>query len=282
MFTADFIGILLALSAATVWGSADFSGGLATRRHNQYLVLLLSALSGLVLLVIAALVWREAFPDWQGVFWSVLAGLAGLLGISSLYKGLSIGKSAMVAPTAAVIGASLPVAFSFLTEGLPAISRLIGFGLAFIGIWIVSQSSDASDGNSRKGFLLAVLAGLGFAGFYIFISSVDGGIVFTPLIVSRLIVVLGAVLLIKINTPGVRQLRLNRISLLAGVLDATGNILFLLARQFTRLDMAVVLSSLYPAGTVMLAAWMLKEKISLKQWVGVITCLAAIILITLT
>jgi hypothetical protein len=74
MFTADFIGILLALTAATVWGSADFSGGLATRRHNQYLVLLLSALSGLVLLVIAALVWREAFligrtcfgPYWQG------------------------------------------------------------------------------------------------------------------------------------------------------------------------------------------------------------------------
>lgn len=87
--------------------------------------------------------------------------------------------------------------------------------------------------------------------------------------------------MLKINKVELPSLRFNRISLLAGVLDVGGNILFMLAKQITRLDTAVVLSSLYPASTVILTGIILKEKISLKQWVGVVFCLAAIVLITL-
>jgi len=281
MFPTDIFGITLAVTAALVWGSADFTGGMATRRHNQYLVLVLSAFSGLVMLAAAALVWREPFPGWMGILWSVLAGFGGIVGISSLYKGLSIGESAVVAPTSAVIGASLPVAFGILTQGLPQTARLIGFGLAFIGIWIVSQSSENRGAESRKGFLLGCLAGLGFAGFFIFISNVGGESVFTPLIIARIIVVIGGLFLIRFNSPGVLRKGFNWISILAGVMDAAGNVFFLLAKQFTRLDMAVVISSLYPAATVILAGIILKEKISVKQWLGVLVCLAAIILVTI-
>ena len=281
MFTNDTIGIMLAISSALVWGGGDFTGGMSTRRHNQYVVLLLSALSGLVVLAAAALFWRESLPDWKGIFWSVLAGFGGILGISSLYKGLSVGRSAVVAPTSAVIGAALPVAFGLLTQGLPQLSRLIGFGLAFIGIWIVSQSSDGKGGESRKGLVLGCLAGLGFSGFFIFISRVGGNFVFTPLIIARIVVAIGAAILLRVNNPGILRSSFNWISLLAGIMDAGGNVFFLLAKQFTRLDMAVVISSLYPAGTVLLAGLILKEKISLKQWAGVLVCLAAIVLITI-
>ena len=279
-FPSNLLGTLLAFTSAVVWGSGDFTGGYATRRANQFQVLVLSAASGLLLLAAAALIWRESFPSWRGILWAALAGLTGTVGIAALYKALSVGESAMVAPTSAVIGAGLPVIFGFLTEGLPTASRIAGFALAFIGIWIVSQTSTAKAAGSRKSFLLACLAGLGFAGFMIFISRVEGNRVFTPLIISRSMVFLGSFLMLKLKRVGFPGLKGNGYSLLAGLLDAGGNIFFLLAKQFTRLDTAVVLSSLYPAATVILTGMLLKEKISLKQWAGVVICLVAIILIT--
>ena len=270
----------MAFTSALVWGSADFTGGMATRKRDQYQVVILSALSGLALLVIAALIFGETFPSLKGVFWATLAGITGAVGIATLYKALSIGESAVVAPTSAVIGAGLPVAFGFLIEGLPDPLRLVGFGLAFAGIWIVSQTTSEKTGDHRRGFFLAVIAGLGFAGFMIFMSRVESAKVFTPLIVSRSMVVVTALLMLKINKTGFPAVHGNWICLLAGVLDAGGNIFFMLAKHFTRLDTAVVLSSLYPAATVILTGLVLKERISLKQWIGVIVCLAAIILIT--
>jgi len=277
----NLLGILMAFISALVWGSADFTGGMATRRRDQYQVLVLSALSGLGILIIAALIFRESFPSWNGVLWAALAGLTGLVGIAALYKGLSIGESAVVAPTSAVIGAGLPVAFGFLTQGLPDPIRLVGFVLAFAGIWIVSQTSTEKTGEHRKGFFLAIIGGLGFAGFMICMSRVDSAKVFTPLIVARLIVVLGSCFMLGLNKTSFPAVRGNWISVLAGVLDAGGNIFFMLAKHLTRLDTAVVLSSLYPAATVILTGLILKERISLKQWGGVIVCLAAIILITI-
>jgi len=277
----NLLGILMAFISALVWGSADFTGGMATRRRDQYQVLVLSALSGLGILIIAALIFRESFPSWNGVIWAALAGLTGLVGIAALYKGLSIGESAVVAPTSAVIGAGLPVAFGFLTQGLPDPIRLVGFVLAFAGIWIVSQTSTEKTSEHRKGFLLAVIGGLGFAGFMICMSRVDSAKVFTPLIVARSMVVLGSWVMLLLNKTSFPAVRGNWISVLAGVLDAGGNIFFMLAKHFTRLDTAVVLSSLYPAATVILTGLILKERISLKQWGGVIVCLAAIVLITI-
>ncbi|MRR29685.1 hypothetical protein EG834_05025 [bacterium] len=195
----NLLGITMAFVSALVWGSADFTGGMATRRRDQYQVLALSALSGLGVLVIAALIFRESFPTWNGVIWAATAGLTGAVGLVCLYKGLAIGESAVVAPTSAVIGAGLPVAFGFITQGLPDPLRLIGFALAFAGIWVVSQTSTEKTVEHRKGFILAVIGGLGFAGFMICMSQVDSAKVFTPLIVSRSMVMIAAIVMLGFN-----------------------------------------------------------------------------------
>ncbi len=278
---ANLLGILFALTSACVWGGGDFSGGLATRRSNQFQVLVLSALSGIVMLVLFALLRQETLPSLRGAGFAMLAGVFGALGIAALYRALSMGITASVAPIAAVIGAAMPVAFSALTESLPPVTRLAGFGLAFLGIWMLSQTSGGEKAVSRPALLLACLAGVGFGGFFILVALVEHGKIFTPLIITRCVSLLTGLLLLKVNRLPLPALNSNPTALLAGLLDAGGNVFYVLAKQFTRLDVAAVLSSLYPALTVILASIVLKEKVSGGQWLGLLVCLAATILITI-
>ena len=277
---AQILGIFFALTAAFVWGGSDFTGGYASRRSSQFQVLVLSALSGLVILILAAILWRESFPSAPGILWSVLAGACGAVGLAALYRALSTGEAASVAPTAAVVGAALPVLYSGLTEGIPASTKLIGFGLALAGIWVVSAASNATGEGRRRGYLLAFLAGVGFAGFFICLSQVEAGKVFTPLIIARCLTFLIGLVAMRLQRLPLPAITSNPPALLAGLLDAGGNLFFLLSMQFTRLDISVVLASLYPATTVVLAGMILRQKVNLVQWIGVAICLAAIVLIT--
>jgi drug/metabolite transporter (DMT)-like permease len=276
----SYIGILFALAAGFVWGSGDFTGGFATRRASPYQVLALSALSGLVVLVIAALALRETLPSLRGGVWAMLGGVTGAVGIATLYYALSIGHAASIAPTAGVISAALPVVYDAFTHGLPPATRLAGFGVAMAGIWLVSASGGTAGGQTRREFLLACLAGAAFGGFFICLGLVDAGKIITPLIITRSFTLLTGLGLIAIKRLPLPALTGNPPALLAGLLDAGGNLFFILAKQNTRLDVVAVLASLYPAATVLLSALILKEKISPRQGAGVVACLAAIVLIT--
>jgi drug/metabolite transporter (DMT)-like permease len=127
--------------------------------------------------------------------------------------------------------------------------------------------------------VLAFLSGIGFGGFFIFIALVEKGQIFVPVLVARTVTMGIALFMLRVNhlpTPGLTS---NPLAILAGVLDTGGNIFYLLATQFTRLDIAALLSSFYPAGTVILASIILKEKVSATQWAGMIVCLLALTLI---
>jgi drug/metabolite transporter (DMT)-like permease len=278
---SNFLGIFFALTSAFVWGAGDFSGGMASRRSHSIQVLALSSLSGLLVLAGCAFLWREALPSLPGILWSVGAGFSGAVGIALLYGALSMGYAAVVAPTSAVISALLPVIFSIWTDGLPAPARLFGFILALAGIWLVSQQADGKlEGVSRKAFSMACLAGVAFGGFFILVAQVEHGEVFTPLVICRFVALLTSLLLLAVNRLPMPGLRSNPVALLAGVLDVGGNTFYLLAKQYTSLDVAAVLASLYPASTVLLARIILKEKIAALQWFGIVLCLVAISLIT--
>ena len=277
---ANLLGILSAIASALVWGSGDFSGGFASRRSHPLQVLTLSALSGILVLLAGALLLGEALPALPSILWALAAGAVGTIGVASLYRALAVENAASVAPAAAVVGAALPVGFGMLTQGLPDTLQLAGFGLALLGIGLVSRSPGAAGGVSRRGLGLALLAGLGFAGFFILIARVQPGLVFMPLVFSRSMTFFTALLLLRFSRVALPSLKSNPPALLAGVLDAGGNIFFLLAKQYTRLDVAVILSSLYPAVTVLLAVLLLRQKISRAQGLGVLVCLLAIGLIT--
>ncbi|HEY3344388.1 MAG TPA: DMT family transporter [Anaerolineaceae bacterium] len=277
---ADILGILFALTSAAVWGSGDFTGGQATRKSSQYAVLVLSAFSGLAVLVIATLVSREHLPSLPSVGWATLSGASGALGIAAFYRALSRGPNVVIAPITAVIGAALTVVFGAIALGLPSPAQMAGFGLAFAGIWLVSSAKADGMSVSREGWLLTVLAGMGFGGFFIFMGQVETGKVFTPLICARSMTLCTGLLLLLFNRQRLPAPLLSPLALLAGVLDAGGNLFYILARQYTRLDIAAVLSSLYPLSTVILASLILKEKVTRGQWLGVLACLGAIALIT--
>jgi len=277
----EIFGTLFALTAAVFWGSGDFSGGFATRKTSPYQVLSLSALSGALVLVLAAFIWHESFPSTRGILFALLAGISGSVGISSLYYALSLGNSAIAAPTSAVLGAAFPVLFTLFTQGAPSTLKIVGFVLAVLGIWLVSFNASSKDLKANKAFWLAALSGLAFGGFFICIAQVEGNRVFTPLILARSAMFLVSLLFLNRSKLAFPSLKLHPFAILAGVLDAGGNVLFLLAKQFARLDSAVVLSSIYPAFTILLARVILKESITRQQWLGIIVCLSAIVLITL-
>ena len=280
LISTQLLGALCALASAGLWGGGDFAGGFATRRNSQFQVLALASFSGLVVLVGGALVRHEALLSPRGMLWAMAAGLAGAVGTAALYRALSLGHAASIAPTAAVVGAGLPVAFSIFTEGWPGPTRLAGFALALAGIWLVSQTSASGRGVPRRGLALAVLAGTGFAGFFILIAQVEPGPLFMPLAVVRSVSLGTALLLLLVYRPPAASTGASWAALLAGFVDVWGNVTYLLAKQFTRMDAATVLGSLYPAATVLLARLVLKEAVSRTQWLGVGLCLAAIALIT--
>ena len=274
------IGILFALSASLSWGAGDFCGGLAARKINQFQVLLLATASSVLLLVLFAVIGAESLPTIQNIIIAVIAGISGALGLAALYRGLSLGNTAMVAPVAGVIGAIIPTLAGIAVEGLPGFVTITGFVLAIAGIWLLSRPKDGGSHLAADGLGLAVLAGIGFGGFLALIAQIKGEQVFTPLVFSKIASLLIAILLIRISRQSLPKPGASPAALLSGLLDAGGNILYLFATQNTRLDIAALLSSLYPAATVLLSSLLLKEKISPEQWFGVGACVVAIMLIT--
>jgi drug/metabolite transporter (DMT)-like permease len=235
----------------------------------------------MVVLIACVFLWGEGSPSKSSIFWGAMAGSAGALGMAALYHALSMGNNASVAPTSAIICAAIPVLVGAFTAGLPKPTQLAGFVLAFFGIWLLSKSPSAGEKTFKEGMLLAFLSGIGFGGYFVFIAQVDKGQVFSPILIARTITLLIALLMLGLRRIPFPGLTSNPTALLAGVLDTGGNVFYMLATQLTRLDVAAVLASLYPAGTVFLATIILKEKVSRAQWIGVSLCLLAVVLITI-
>jgi drug/metabolite transporter (DMT)-like permease len=277
--TPHILGVLCALLSAVVWGTGDFSGGIATRSKNQYQVLFLASIPGIAVLAVFALLFKELIPSAKDALWAFSAGLSGAFGIAALYKGLSLGNAAAVAPTAAVIGAGLPVVFSFFELGLPGLVQILGFIMAIIGIWLVSRPPGGQRHASRQGLFLAITAGIGFGCFFTLIAQVDKGLVFLPLVISKTAAIILAVTTLLFRRETLPSIKGNPIALVTGLFDAGGNIFFMLAKQYTRLDVAAVLASMYPAITVILAWLVLREKVCASQWQGLVLCVIAIALI---
>lgn len=270
----QFISAAYGLAAVAAWGTSDFLGGYATRRANAFLFTAVVNIGGLLMVGTLASASHATFPSARGAAWVLAGGVTGGAALAIFYRALSSGRMGLTAPIAAVLGAAIPTVFSMFTEGLPGNISILGFVLAATGLWLITRSEDD---NAPEGIGLAVLAGIGFAGFYLCTRQAGNASAFWIASLTRAggLIITGLIVLLQRNfrdiTPaGVRW------GVLTGCIDSLGTMLFVRASQTGRLGEAVVISSLYPAVTVLLARIVLKERFTRWRFIGLLAALAAV------
>jgi drug/metabolite transporter (DMT)-like permease len=262
------------MAAVLAWGTSDFLGGYATRRANAFLFAVVFNLGGLALMGTLAAATHAPFPSTHAVAWTLAGGTFGGAGVAIFFRALSAGKMGVTAPVAAVLSAAIPTLFSIFTEGMPGKVPILGFAVAVVGLWLITRTDE---GARPEGIGLAVVAGIGFASFYLCVRQAgDASVLWMAtltrtggLIITALIVLLGGKFR-DITSAGVRW------AVLTGCIDSLGTVLFVRASQTGRLDEAVVISSLYPAVTVLLARIFLKEHLTRWRFVGLLAALASV------
>jgi drug/metabolite transporter (DMT)-like permease len=277
----------LALGAAAVWGASDFCGGLVTRRASSALIVMIAHGLGLLLLLLALAAFHPAVPQQQTVIYGLLAGLAGGVGLLFLYQGLSLGSMGLVAALSGVLTAVVPVVASLFSYGRPTVFQFAGFAVAIAAIWLIAYAPSAEVHPHGLGFGAASGVCFGFLLYFLHLGG-KGGLLWA-LTFSRIgsvacAVAFGIYIAWRGNTPlrspGVRWMNILPLATAAGLLDISGNLLYTASSLAGRLDVAAILSSLYPAGTILLAIWLLKERATRSQKAGMALALLAVAMIS--
>lgn len=278
--STQFVSAGYSLAAVVCWGTSDFTGGYASKRSDAFLVTLLAHASGFVLMTSLAVAMHAPFPSRNSQAWALAAGALGGTGLAIFYRALATGKMGLTAPLAAILAAALPTAFGIATEGVPGIVPILGFLTAGAGIWLIARPDGTA--GSHDGLGLALIAGLGFAGFFLCINQTGSSSAVWSASQSRLgsLVMVGGMVALRRGKHALHW-RDAVMGMFAGCLDSTGTLLFVRADQTGRLDAAVVLTSLYPVVTVVLARLILKEHFSRWKAIGIVAGLAAVPMIAL-
>ena len=271
----QFVPVAFSLAAVLTWGTSDFIGGYASKDSDPFLVTALAHASGFSLMAIWALAEHAPFPARESELWALLAGALGGVALAIFYRALAGGTMGLTAPVAAVLGAAIPAILTMFTQGVPGAIPVSGFLLAGIGIWLISRPEGGF--GRPQGLSMAVLAGVGFAGFFICINRTGNSSALWSAATSRfaslvlvLLIVLARRTPIRLGAQGIM------LGLVAGWLDSTGTMLFIRADQTGRLDSAVVISSLYPAITVLLARLILREHFTRWKAIGMVAAILAV------
>jgi len=261
----------------------------------------LGQLFGFLLALVVVVGSREPFPDPAFIPWAAAGGISGVVGLSAFYLALSRGTMSLVAPLTALIGATVPALVGIAGGETPTTVVAVGMVVALAAVAVISLPEGADRGRPSLASLrtslggaraaelgLIVVAGLGFAGFFLGTAEARavGGAVLWPLLavrVSGLILVwFGIAVLLATGT--LRTIRIRRsvlpMALLAGAGDTGGNLFFLLAIAQGTLPVAVVLSSLYPVQTTLLARFLLHERLSPLRLAGVALAVLGVVLIS--
>ncbi|MEO8272440.1 MAG: DMT family transporter [Chloroflexota bacterium] len=271
--------VILGLLASLGWGVADFGGGLSSRSAPVLGVLIWSQLASLAIAVPILLAAGEPSMQPLDLTISIAGGVLGAGGLALLYRGLSVGRMGVVAPVAAVLTATLPVAFGFATEGVPSSIAIVGIGFAVISVTLVSRSPATADGRP-SGIWYAVAAGIAFGAFTILASGLGEGLVISPVVVIRIASILAIASFIVVRRAAWRvPRRLWPMLLAVGLIDMAATAAYLTAIAAGPLAIAAILASLYPVVTTVLAAIVLREHISRVHAVGIAVAGVAVVLI---
>ena len=267
------------LVAVFLWGAADFSGGYGSRRANAFVLTAFSHICAFGLMFAVALGTHGAIPSRASIAWAVIAGAIGGFSLAIFYRALASGQMGLTAPIAALMGAAIPTMVDVAMEGTPGRWTIGGFGLAIFAIWLITRPEPRGPNDEAghpRGVAMAALAGVGFAGFYLCIHQASGSPVWIAAISRIGSFTATAVAVVVVRAPLTLDRPRAALGMLAGFFDVTASALFVFASQRGRLDEAVVITSLYPAVTVLLARVVLKEHFSRWKFIGLLAALAAV------
>lgn len=300
--------ILFALAAAATWGGGDFSGGMGVKAAGgttagALRVVVIAHASSLAVLL--AILWLQhaSLPHGAPLAWGLVAGVTAGISLTAFYIALARGAMGGSAALSGLLAAAIPAAVSTVLEGVPTSLRIVGFVLALAAIWLIAagpspESEHAVDGSepsesSRMTLVLALVGGIGFGIYFVALRLANPLGVLEPMAVARsgslvtTVLLLVAVSVRSKSASGVQTqpTKLTRMALMwalgVAVLDTGGNLLFIAATRTGRLDIAAVLASLYPASTILLAAWHLHERPTRRQLAGMAIALGAVVMITI-
>lgn len=281
--------VLIGLSSALVFGAADFLGGMASKRINPVLVTALASAIGLVVLgVLLPFVGGEW--SWHAVGLGALSGVFGAIAIGLLYACLAVGPMSILSPLTAVVSAIVPLAVGLIGGERLQLLGYVALGIALIAVVLVGFVPEKNAVRpSLKAVLMAIGSGIAIGGFLIVIDQTPDASGLVPLVVNRAVnstimfAVVGILALVAwrrakrtdVPTPATNWRAGIYFVLACGVIDAIANTGLLLGVRLGELSVIAVLTALYPAGTIILAAIVLRERIAWLQYVGLVLAVAA-------
>ena len=277
--------IALGFASALVWGAADFLGGLKSRTVALFTVMLLSQAAGLAPLLVAAAIRGESPPAAEILPWCALGAFAGTIGLAAFYRGLSIGAMGVVAPISAS-AAAIPVIVGVASGERPGALQVAGIFVAIAGVTLASWEPrepgvEQTRTRSATGTGLALVAALGFGFFFVGLDEASNRDLLWALVLTRSMstgaLVVAALAMrpdLSLSGPDGRAIAL------VGILDVAANALFAAATTQGLVSVVSVLGSLYPVTTIVLARFLLHERLRVTQRGGAVAALAGVALIS--
>jgi len=276
-------GLPVAAFAAAMFGSADFMGGLASRRASALTVTLMVSVLG-ALPVLALSFWVPGSPTPAEMLWGALGGVAGATGVTGLYYVLARGPVGVVAPVAAVCGVVVPVAAGLALGERPTLAAMIGIVCAVVAVVLISAGGPAAGGPrraERPTIVLAILSGVGLGAFLVCIARIGESAGLMPLVAARGAGTLVALTGLALRREAPRLPEGSRLTATAASLvDGTANVLYLLVVRSHAVSIVGTIVSLGPAFTIVLARFVLHERFHRQQLVGLALAAGAVILLT--
>lgn len=272
------MAIALSLLSALAYGISDFLGGIFAKRSSAWPVAVVGQTSsGAISLLAAAFV--AGSPTGVDLAYGALAGLGGGFGVAFLYRGLATARMGVVAPISAIGTALIPVVVGLSSGDQPSTIALLGVVFAFPAIALISRVVDDNPAH-RGGVVDGILAGVGFGTLFTFLGQIGDDAGLYPLAISQVT----SVVSIVVTATVLRQVWIPRErktwnAVVMGPLGATAQGAFLYATHHGLLSIVSVISSLYPASTVLLAAVLLREKIHRWQGIGLVFAAMAVALV---
>jgi drug/metabolite transporter (DMT)-like permease len=277
----------LGLLSAASWGGSDFVGGLGARRASPLLITVSGQAVSLVVLAAVCFTLHVPLPPARALALTGIAGFEAALALALFYHALSLGAMGLTAALTGLMTALVPVLFSMLHYGVPAPVTIAGLAAGCLAIWLIThQNVKGAKATPASAMLLGVLAGAGFGTQLILFkiaepASVGAGSILAMMTVTRAAGVSALLLVLLATRPAATGQSFWTPGIAAGLMDTAGTLFYLGAASFGRLDTAAVICSLYPAGTILLAALVLRERPTRRQMAGIALALGAVALLSL-